>query len=354
MISVTEAFLTDIKKGYDMSKVRRSFFFLRVMAFSIALIALMGPPSPAGDILKAEDVIAVVNGTHLTRGDFEREMNKIMMQIMQRGRSLEGIDGVQLETEVLESMINRELLIQESRTESDRVTETEVNERFDELKADYPGDEFKNALARSNMSEADVKSRIKEELVLKRYIDVEFARKVTVSDREMKDFYEQHRDLFKEPEQVRASHILIKVDEKATDQERTRAKQQLSEIEERLKKGEDFAAVAREFSQCPSKANGGDLGYFRRGQMVKPFEDSAFSLKPGQVSPIVTTEFGYHLIKVIDKKPARMVALGDIKDELKDFLKDRKVRENIALHVEKLKKDSRIERYLDTEAEQER
>ncbi|MBN2255063.1 MAG: peptidylprolyl isomerase, partial [Deltaproteobacteria bacterium] len=97
-----------------------------------------------------------------------------------------------------------------------------------------------------------------------------------------------------------------------------------------------------------------DLGYFRRGQMVKPFEDAAFSLKPGQVSSMVETKFGYHLINVVDKKTERIVDLDEVKDDLRAFLKQQKVRENIGLHVEELKKDSKIERYLDTEAEQDR
>lgn len=333
-------------------QIQQRFLYALTVVFSVVLIVTS---SPAGDILKADDVIAVVNGTCLNRGDFDREMNKVMMQIMQRGKSLEGLDGVQLEAEVLESMINRELLVQESRKTSSEVTEKDVNEHLEKLKANYPGDdEFKKILARSNMSEADIKARIKDELVLQRFIDTRFVQEVTVSDKEMKEFYEQHQAMFKEPEQIRASHILIKVDANATDEEKAKAKKRLVEIEERLKKGEDFSTVARELSQCPSNANGGDLGYFRRGQMVKPFEDAAFSLKPGQVSSMVETKFGYHLINVVDKKTERIVDLDEVKDDLRAFLKQQKVRENIGLHVEELKKDSKIERYLDTEAEQDR
>lgn len=314
----------------------------------IICVVLIVSSSAANNESKSNDVIAVVNGTFLSRADFDREMNRVMMQIIQRGRSPESFNATQLEKEVLESMINRELLIQESRTKNIQVTEKEINDYYEKVRSQYSTeDEFKKALADMNLSEADIRNKIKDEIVFQRFIDTQFVQKVTISDKELEDFYEKHPEMFKQPEQVRARHILIKVDAKATDEEKAQAKKKLLEIEERLKKGEDFPTLAKEFSQCPSAAQEGDLGYFGRGQMVKPFEDAAFSLKPGQMSSIVETPFGYHLINVIDKKPETTLALSDVKEDLQRFLKQRKVREVIGVHVEKRKKDAKIERYLD-------
>ena len=110
--------------------------------------------------------------------------------------------------------------------------------------------------------------------------------------------------------------------------------------------GEEFAVLAKEFSEGPSSANGGDLGNFRRGQMVKPFEEAVFTLRPGEVSDIVETEFGYHLIKVIDKKPETTIAYEDIKDRLEQHLKQEKVQREVSLYVEKLKEKAKVERFL--------
>ncbi len=152
--------------------------------------------------------------------------------------------------------------------------------------------------------------------------------------------------LFKQPEQVRASHILIKVEPQADESQKAAARKKIQKIQQRLQKGEDFAALAEEFSQCPSSAKGGDLGYFRRGQMVKPFEEAAFALKPGEVSDVVETKFGYHLIKVIEKKSETTIAFEDIKDRLEQYLKQEKVQKEVSLYAQKLKEKAKVERFL--------
>jgi peptidyl-prolyl cis-trans isomerase C len=123
---------------------------------------------------------------------------------------------------------------------------------------------------------------------------------------------------------VRASHILIKADPQADESQKAAARKKIKEIQNKLSKGEDFTALAREYSEGPSGTKGGDLGYFSRGQMVKPFEDAAFTSAPGQVSDIVETRLGYHLIKVTEKKPETIVAYADIKDQLQEYLKQKK------------------------------
>jgi peptidyl-prolyl cis-trans isomerase C len=138
---------------------------------------------------------------------------------------------------------------------------------------------------------------------------------------------------------------LIKVDPEADESRKAEARKKLEMIQKRLRKGEDFAALAKEFSEGPSRGKGGDLGYFRRGQMVKAFEEAAFTLRPGEVSDIVETKFGYHLIKVIDKKPEKTMAYKDVKDRLGDYLKREKVQKEVRLYVEKLKEKAKVERF---------
>ena len=130
----------------------------------------------------------------------------------------------------------------------------------------------------------------------------------------MQSFYDSHPEHFKEPERVRASHILIKSKPDAGPVEKEERRKTLEAVKKRLDQGEDFGVLAKQFSQCPSAEKGGDLGYFERGKMVKPFEDEAFSMNLGEVSDIVVTSFGFHLIKVADKKPERIIPYEESKE----------------------------------------
>jgi len=259
----------------------------------------------------------------------------------------------QIKKEVLENLINRELLFQESQRKGIEVDEAAINEQVMTLKKRFPSEaEFKSALMKANLSEAAIKAQIKRGLAIQQFIDAHIAQKAAVSDQEIKAFYESRPALFKQPEQVRASHILIKVEPQADESQKATARNKIEEIQQRLQKGEDFAALAQEFSQCPSSAKGGDLGYFRRGQMVKPFEEAAFALRPGEVSDVVETRFGYHLIKVIDKKPESTISYEEIKDKLQEHLKQQKVRNQITLYIEELKGKAKVERFLTENSKQ--
>jgi parvulin-like peptidyl-prolyl isomerase len=142
------------------------------------------------------------------------------------------------------------------------------------------------------------------------------------TEQELSAYLEEHREDYDTPEEVHARHILIRVPEGASEAEIAQAKKQIEDIKKELENGADFAELAKKYSQDPGSApNGGDLGFFRRGQMVKEFEDAAFSLEPGQISDPVRTQFGFHLIKVEEKKPAQHPELAQIRERvLKDYI----------------------------------
>jgi peptidyl-prolyl cis-trans isomerase D len=151
--------------------------------------------------------------------------------------------------------------------------------------------------------------------------------KVTVAEDEITDFYELNPEAFKEPEEVKARHILFKVPAGASVSADTRAKENALAVLKKAKEGEDFATLAKEHSQGPTASKGGDLGYFARGQMVKPFEELAFSLKKGEIGGPVKTQFGWHLIKVEDKKAAIVKTLSEVRDQIEASIKQDMARE---------------------------
>ncbi|MBN1932919.1 MAG: peptidyl-prolyl cis-trans isomerase [Desulfobacterales bacterium] len=197
-----------------------------------------------------------------------------------------------------------------------------------------------------NLSEADIRLQFEQNLAIQQFIDKQFAQKITISAKESETYYNEHPEYFKQPEQVQASHILIKVESGANEAKKTETRNKIREIQQQLQKGKDFDALAKEFSECPSSAKGGDLGYFRRGAMVKPFEDAAFALKPGEVSDIVETPFGYHLIKVVDKKAENTINYDTIKDKINQHLKREKVQTEVSSYLAKLKEEATIKNFL--------
>jgi peptidyl-prolyl cis-trans isomerase C len=197
-----------------------------------------------------------------------------------------------------------------------------------------------------NLSEDEVRVQIKRGLSIKELIDQQVTSKVVITNEESKAYYDKNPQRFKQPEQIKAGHILIKVDAKADEAKKAEARQKIEEVQQKLKDGGDFAALAKEYSEGPSSAKGGDLGYFRRGQMVKPFEEAALALKPNEVSDVVETRFGYHLIKVYDNKPEQTLAYADVKDKIIQRLKQEKIEKEAVQYVGKLKKDAKLEKFI--------
>ena len=326
-------------------QIKRFKWFLGLLtAMSLVYFAI---PTFAVEKKISDGPVATVNGTVITQDDFDIELERVRNQFARDGRSLNESQLANIKKGVLETLINRELLFQESQNKGIKIEDKEVNKQFDIVKKRFPNEnEYKAALQKMGISEAELKSQIREGMAIQQFVDDYLVQKVKVSEAEVKDFYENNPDMFKQPEQIKASHILIKFDIQADKSTKDQANKKIKKIQKKLEAGEDFTSLAKEFSEGPSNIKGGDIGYFNRGQMVKPFEDAAFKLKPGEVSDIVETRFGYHLIKVVDKKSESVVNYENVKDKIVQYLKQAKKREVIKVDVEKLRQKAVIETFL--------
>jgi peptidyl-prolyl cis-trans isomerase C len=320
---------------------RRSFFavFTICILFSIAATAQEKKP--------ADSKAAEINGVIISRAQFDKELNIHLDRVSRQGRQITDEQLATLKKDILEGLIERELLYQASQKAGIKIDDQEVNEQLDGIKKRFPSEaEFTNALSKMNLTEAEVKSQISRGLAIRKLIDQEITGKIVVTETETRAYYDGNLQQFKQPEQVKASHILIKVDSGATDAQKAEARKKIESVQQKVKDGEDFAELARQYSEGPSKTRGGDLGYFRRGQMVKPFEDTAFAMKTNEVSGIVETRFGYHIIKVYDKKPEQTLAYADVKDKLNERMKQEKVEKEANQYIDQLKKEATIEKHI--------
>ena len=314
---------------------------------AILILMLFFLPALAADKKTSGEKVAVVNGVVISRTQYDKEIEVHLERLSRQGKQISEDQMATLKKDILEGLIEREVLYQESQRAGIRITEQKVNDQLAGIKKRFPNEaEFRKALASMNLTEEEVRTQIQRGLAIRELIDRKVANKIAITDEETQAYYTENPQLFKQPEQVKASHILIKVEPTADDAKKAEASKKIEEIQQKLKEGDDFAELAREYSEGPSSAKGGDLGYFRRGQMVKPFENKAFSMKTNEVSDRVETRFGYHLIKVYDKKPAQTLAYADVKDKIAQRLKQEKVEKDATQYVELLKKDAKVEKLL--------
>ncbi|MGA2025568.1 MAG: peptidylprolyl isomerase [Syntrophobacteraceae bacterium] len=268
---------------------------------------------------------AIVNGKAIPMSDYQAETDRLHQQISMTGRQPDAKEMQALEQRILDDLIGRELLKQETVKRGIKVDDAEVNAQLDAVKNGTTPENFANSLKQMNMTELQLKDYFASRLAIRKLLDKDLGSKIVLTPEEVKAFYDGNPDLFKTPEMVRASHILVKVDEAASGEEKAKALEKIKAIQKRVKSGEDFAKVAQEVSDCPSKDDGGDLNFFHKGQMVPPFEKAAFSMKPGETSDIVETEFGYHIIRLTDKKEAGTMSFDEVKPRIEQQLKNEKM-----------------------------
>ncbi|NQD68004.1 foldase [Bacillus haikouensis] len=232
----------------------------------------------------------------------------------------------------LDTLIAEKIVELESEEEEITVKESEMDEELQTIQDSYGDEEaFNEALASSGASLDSVKENIKTYLLTEKLLKD----RISISDDQIKEYFEANKDSFAQAEQVEASHILVEDEETA------------EEVKDKLADGGDFAELAKEYSTDTSNAeSGGELGFFAKGEMVAEFDEKAFAMKAGEISEPVKTEFGYHIINVTDKKAAKEAVLEDHKEEVKDILFDQALQTEYGTWLEEQKEEYKIENSL--------
>jgi peptidyl-prolyl cis-trans isomerase C len=188
-----------------------------------------------------------------------------------------------------------------------------------------------------------LKADAKTEISIQKMMKEQVATTADATDAEVKEFYDKNPERFKRPDTVRASHILLRIDPNADEATKKQTRGKIDDILKRAKSGDDFAALAKQHSEDGSAANGGDLGYFPKERMVPAFADVAFALKPGEISDVVATQFGVHIIKVTDRKPAGAVPLEEVSPRVKQYLSEQKKQQQAQAFIAGLRQKAKIE-----------
>jgi peptidyl-prolyl cis-trans isomerase C len=288
------------------------------------------------------EIVARVNGTEITR-----------TALLNRAAALkEQIPAIQIGADfyqrVLEDMVGGELLYQSVEKKGLAPTASEVDAEIESQKGRLGGEaELGKALAAQGLTLDDLRLELTKEIGIQKLIERDFVPAVTVSAEEKRKFYDENSTSMQRPEQFRASHILIGVEESATPESKEDARKKATAIRSMIDAGQDFTELARKNSDDPgSKDSGGELPWMSKGQTVPPFEAAALALAPGETSPVVETQFGFHIIKLHEKRSAGVMTYEEVEGRIDEFLKRRGLQQKIETEIQTLRAQGEVQVFI--------
>jgi peptidyl-prolyl cis-trans isomerase C len=301
------------------------------------------PPAPALKPVAAvlPETCARVNGEAISKTEFEGAIQEVESQ---EGRPVPADQRDRVLRGVLDNMVAFKLLSQEARQHHVVVSDAEIDAQIAGMKKQFPTEQaFQQTLKAQHMTVEKLRDTARSNLVVRKLLQDEVMSKIEIKPSDISAFYEKNPDKFQQPEAVHAAHILVIVPAQSDPAAKAALKARAMEALQAARAGKDFGALARQYSQDGSAQHGGDLGFFPRGQMVPAFEKVAFSLKPGEISDLVETQFGYHIIKVIEKRPGGTVPFAQAAPQIQQFLENQAQSDRGKAYVESLRAKSKVE-----------
>lgn len=326
--------MNQLKKKEDTMKTRFSIL--------IAVLSLVTQASA-----QTPNYALIVNDEGITRSFLQAQVDAL---INDRGMNYGGITQPdaykQMQDEVVQQLVAQTLLWQEAERRDFVPDDTTVDARVEEIRQTYQSPQaFLFKIQEGGFTEDTFRDDVRHRMSVQAMIAGSILPGVSVSDEVVASFYEENREQIRRSPAVRARHILISpASEEEVD--RTAARDKIDAILEEVRAGGDFAALASVHSEGPSAERGGDLGFFGPGQMVLPFEQAAFALEPGEVSPVVETRFGYHIIRVEERYSDEIVPLEEATDRIRNYLGQQAIQAEIDDLVARLREDGDIEIYV--------
>ncbi|MEZ4462743.1 MAG: peptidylprolyl isomerase [bacterium] len=289
--------------------------------------------------MTATGVVAKVDGVDIPASEFNKEVERLIRVAPQLPpQALQKFKTTTVDR-LIDQMLVEKTLDAEKVTAEPAEIESELKEFYDSVGGPEGAKEF---FDKAGVSEEELRGDLGRAVKLKKYLKTKYG--VEVTDAKAKEFYDQNIERFKRPEEVRASHILLKVDDKTTPEQ---AKEQEAKAKKVLKlakaKGADFAELAKTNSEGPTAPTGGDLNFFARERMVPEFSEAAFKAKVGDVVGPVKTQFGYHIIKVTDRRPEQVTSFEEVKPEIIRNLERKELRDGMEKLVKELRDKAKIE-----------
>jgi parvulin-like peptidyl-prolyl isomerase len=294
------------------------------------------------DSLVANEVLAIVNSDTILSKDLQVLAYISMV-------SSDSLKSRKFNTMLLDQLIDRAVFVHEAKTAGLAAPDSVVDLLMKQFTASFSPDLAKQ-LEQQGLKPADFREAIQRDLMIRAYVKEKIEPTVTVSDADCQAFFEAHREEFAGVDSVHARHIILQSSTADSDEDKVKDQKLIDDIRRRATKGgEKFERLAQMYSEDGSAERGGDLGFFARGTMVKEFEDVVFSLKKGEISPVFRTQFGLHLVKVVDKKPSAPPNYELAKPRIEAMLKQQALGTDLQNRLKRNRETAIIVRNYETE-----
>ena len=307
-------------------------------------------PSKPVDTSTMPAVVARCNGEEITRDTLLQAARMMQAQIAQasRGRQVPPLDDA-FYRQILDGMVAQELMLQDAKRQGVTVSDEELKPQMAALRRQFPDEAtYKKTLEKEGLTEKELAEKLRNEAVVQKYVGTKVLTQVAVTDQAAREFYDKNQEKMQRPERAHLRHILVGVKPGTAEADKEKARDKAEGLLEKIQNGEDFAKLAAENSDDPgSRMRGGDLSWISRGQTVPPFEKAAFALtKPDELSGVVESQFGFHIIQLVEREAASAVPFEEARPRITEMLQKMQAEERLKAHVEGLKKKGKVETFL--------
>ena len=311
----------------------------RILSIFILIQFVFGAFSGYAEVV--DKIAVIVNDEIITQGEIDRILLPMYQQWKMTYTDEELAKKIdEARFKVLQSLIRDKLLFSEAKRMEIEVTDEEVASRIEEVRKRFTSEEeFKMNLMRENITLGQLEKKYKERIMINRLIDTEIRGMVSVAPSEITEYYQAHKNEFREPKKVKVRSVLIRINELRPAE---KALEKAKEILARLQEGGDFSLLAKEYSEGPHRDKGGDMGWIKENELMTRINEILFKLEKGEISGIVKTNLGFHIFKIEDTSPSQVTEFREAKNLVERHLFNKKMDEKLGQWVEKLKEDAYI------------
>ena len=317
-------------------------------AFAVTAVAQDDKPAAKADDTELPDPVAVVEGEKISRAELQQTFNNALAASGISPDDLTADQKMAGYREILDELIVDKLISRKA--SSVDIKDADLEAEITRIKGQFPSeDAFKAEMTKAGENDSTFRDNVKKMIQQQKWMESQIGDKATVSDADIKKFYDENKKEFEHPEMVRASHILIRVPEDADEKVVAEKKKAADAALERVtSKKEDFTTVAKEVSEEPgAKESGGDLNFFPKDRMVPEFANAAFAMKKGDISKEpVRTKFGWHVINVTDRKDSGTMPYDEVKGQVGSYLEGGKRRDAVRTVIDSIRAEAKIENKL--------